>query len=225
MPMLARSRNVITLVLCLIAALSSAQTSGIAPRLVSADNSITIQTLRAPTSTESFSAAATAKVNPDTSQVSIALHQGTPLSVYAVLFVSESINIQIGTLVTDAGGEGALQATLNSGAYVGVFEIMRLGLLQFVSASTSFTIGTSASATVSGTSTAQTLSTTSKTSSETTSSTTVSVSNSEQFVFQVDPATRSINAGDFAKFNIRIAQNNSASIFLVARDVPSGSVA
>lgn len=224
MPMPARSRSVITLVLCLIAALSSAQASGIAPRLVSADNSITVQILRAPATTESFSAAATAKVNLDTGQVSITLH-GTPLSVYAVLFVSGSINIQIGTLVTDAGGEGTLQATLNSGAYVGVFEIMRLGLLQFVSASASFTIGPSASATVSGTSTTQTLSTTSKTSSETTLSTTLSVGNSEQFVVQVDPATSSINAGDFAKFNIRIAQNNSASIFLVARDVPVGSVA
>ncbi len=195
-----RSRSAIALVLCFIAVLSFAQAVGIAPRFVSADNSITAMMLRAPTSTESLSATGTVQVNLDAGQVRAEIHHATPVSVYAVLFVSGSVNLQIGALVTDAGGEGNLEVTLNSGAYVGVFEITRLSLVQFASASTSFTIGASASASV-------------------------SVSNSAQFVFQVDPAFRSISAGDFAKFNIRIAQSNSVDIFLVARNVPSGSVA
>ncbi len=207
-----RYRNAIAPILCFIAVLSSAEASGIAPRFVSADNSITVQILRAPTSTESLSATGIVEVNLNTGQERIELHQATPVSVYTALFASGSVNIQIGALVTDAGGEGNLEATFKSGAYVGVFEITRLGLVQFASASTPFNIGATVSVSVSASST-------------TTESSMVSVSNSAQFVFQVDPASRSISAGDFAKFNIRIAQSNSINIFLVARDVPSGSVA
>ncbi len=204
-------RKAITLVLCLIALLSSAQASGIAPRLVSADKSVTVLLLRVPASTDSSSATAMAMVDLDNGEVRIELHQATPISAYTAVFVSGAVNIQIGTFVTNAGGEGLLQTTWNSGVYTGVFEITRLGLLQFASVSVSFTIETPASVSISETST--------------TESSTVSISSSEQFVLQVDPPTRSINAGDFAKFNIRIAQNTSANIFLVAREVPSGSVA
>jgi hypothetical protein len=171
---------------------------------VTADDSITVQIPRAPFSSESLSAMGTAEVNLNTGRVRIELHQVTPLSVYTAIFASGSINVQIGALVSDAGGESKLETALSSGAYVGAFEITRLSLVQFASMSTSFTIGASATASVSSTSTTET---------------------SSQFVFQVDPASRSISAGNFAKFNIRIAQSNSVSIFLVARDVPSGSVA
>ena len=53
----------------------------------------------------------------------------------------------------------------------------------------------------------------------------VSANNSVNFVFQVEPASRSISAGAFAKFDIRIAQSPAANVFLAARGVPPDSVA
>lgn len=210
-----RTRTGTALLLTVMALLSLSQGWGIAPSFVSADNSITIQALRTATSTESQSASAQAVVNLETGQIRVELHQATALSVYTVLFVSGSLNPQIGILVTDGGGQGALQATLGSGAYVGMLEISRLGTIQFASASTSFTIGGFATASL----------TTTTTSSSNTQSNTVTVSNTGAVVFQVEPASRSINAGDLTKFSIRITQSSSVNIFLVARDVPSGSVA
>jgi hypothetical protein len=53
----------------------------------------------------------------------------------------------------------------------------------------------------------------------------VSADNTAQFVFKVEPASMSIGAGSFAKFDISIAQNGTADVFLVARSVPLDSVA
>ncbi len=211
-----RARSAIAILLCAIAALSAAQASGIVPGFVSADNTITVDLLRAATSTESLSASGMVKINLDNGQVRVELDKATPVSVYTALFVSSSASVQVGTFVTSAGGEGDIQGTLSSGAYVGLFEVSRLGVVQFVSATTSFTIGATASASASAS-----VSSASTTETENT----ISASNSAQFVFQVEPASRSISAGDFAKFNIRIEQSTSANIFLVARDVPTGSVA
>ncbi len=205
-----RAKSTIALILCAIAMLSATQTSGIMPGFVSAENNITIQLLRAPSSTEPFSGSATATINLDSGQVRLELHSATPASSYTALFVSTAASVQVGVFMTSKGGDGEIQGMLNLGAYIGAFEVTRLGLVQFVSAPTSFTIGASAS-----------------TSASTTVSTTLSsiFHVSAQFVFQVDPTSMSISAGAFAKFNIRIAQNASADIFLVARGVPPNSVA
>jgi hypothetical protein len=198
--------------LSLIAALSLAQASGVVPQPVAADNTIVVQIPRAVTSTESFSASATAEIDLDNGQITVKLQQATPLSVYAVLLVSESLNLQIGNLVTDAGGGATLQATLNSGAYVGMFQITKLNLVQFASVDVSFTIG---AASASATSTVESSS----------QSSTISSNNTAQVQLHVEPASVSISAGDFAKFDVHIAVTGSASIFLVARDVPPSSVA
>ena len=206
-----RIRSAIAIILCAIAVLSAAQTSGIMPGFVSADNSMTIQLLRAPSSTEPFSASATVVLSLDSGQVRLELHGATPASSYTALFVSTAATVQVGVFVTNNGGDGEIQGTLNSGAYIGAFEVTRLGLAQFVSVTTSFTIGATAS--VSASSTVST----------TTTQSTNSIGNSAQFVFQVDPTSVSISAGAFAKFNIRIVQGASADIFLVARGVPPDS--
>jgi hypothetical protein len=55
--------------------------------------------------------------------------------------------------------------------------------------------------------------------------TTVASTNTNQSVFEIQPPLSTINAGAFAKFDITIIENPSADVFLVARGVPSGSVA
>ncbi len=225
-----RTRSSIAILLCAIAAFSLAQASGISPATVSADNTISTWPLRAPASTEP-SANGTVQLNHDNGQVTVELSQALPGSNYTVLFVSASAsasaNVSIGTIMTDQGGKGNAQGVMRSGSYVGVFEVLRIGLVQFTTANVSFTIGATASASVTiSTSTTEIASTVSQT---TKSESSVSVSNSEKFLFQVEPASRSITAGGFAKFDVRIAQGAtvevSANIFLVARDVPPGSVA
>ncbi len=226
-----RTRSSIAMLLCAIAAFSLAQASGIGPSSVSADNTISKWPLRAPASTEPLSANGTVQVNEDNGQVTVQLSHALPESNYTVLFASASdsasANVTIGTIMTDQGGEGNAQGVMSSGPYFGVFEVLRIGLVQFTTANVSFTIGVTAStsATIS-TSTTEITSTATQT---TKSENSISVSNSEKFLFQVEPASRSITAGDFAKFDVRIAQGAtvevSANIFLVARDVPPGSVA
>ena len=232
-----RSRTAIALMLSLIAALSAAQAVGIMPNQVSAD-STSIQLTRALSSTEPLTASGTVEVN-DNGQVNIQLHQATPSSTYQAIFASNSGNIQLGVLTTDHNGEGQLQPSLNSGAYVGIFELLRTGSLQFASASVTFSVGvtasastsTSVSATVSTTSTTQTQSSTetqseteTKSTTQTASSQTVVTGNSEQVSFQVDPNLASINAGAYAKFEIHIVDNTNGQVLLVVKDLPPRSI-
>lgn len=225
MPPHIRPRSAIALLLCLMAALSAAQTSGVVPGIVAADNTINVQLLRSPTSTEPLSANGSMEINLDNGQIKFELRHATPNSVYTTIFVSASANVQIGTFVTDQGGATDGQGTLSSGDYVGVFEVTRLGITQFASASVSFTIGATVSISESETtSTTESSSTTNETTSQTAENT-VSLNNTSHFELKLEPASRSITAGDFAKFNIIIQSGGSENIFLVARDVPPGSVA
>ncbi len=222
MPLPKPARTGTALILCIIAALSTAQTAGIMPGFVSADNTLTIQLLRAPTSTDSLLASGNVLVNLDNGQVRFEMHQAAQNSVYAALFIStsSSARLGVGALVTGSGGDGDFEGSMSAGTYVGIFELTKLGVVQFISATTSFTIGGSASASASAT-----VSTT-QTSSQTTSAKTektISVSNTAQFLFQVDPPSRSISAGAFAKFDIRIAHSANANVFLTARGVPPSS--
>lgn len=226
-----RTRSSIAILLCAITAFSLAQTSGIMPATVSADNTISLRLLRAPTSTEPLSAKGTVHVNQDNGQVTVELSHAQPGLNYTVFFVSvsasASANVTIGTIMTDQGGEGNTQGIMTSGSYDGFFEVLQIGLVQFTTANVSFTIGSTASTSVTiSTSTTEITSTTSQT---TTSENSVPVTGSERFLFKVDPASRSITAGDFAKFDVNITEGAtvdvSANIFLVARDVPPSSVA
>lgn len=227
MSLLFRTRSSIPILLCAIAAFSLAQASGIGPARVSGDNTITIPLHLALPNTEPLSASGTVQLNQDSGQVTVKLSQALPGTSYVVLFVSASASakVSIGTIVTDQGGNGNVQGVMGSGSYAGAFEVLRIGLVQYTTANVSFTIGAtaSASATIS-TSTTEIASTASQTTS---SENSVPVKSSEKFLFQVEPASRSINAGDFAKFNITIAQGAtveiSANIILVARNVPPGS--
>jgi hypothetical protein len=205
--------------LSLIAALSAAQAVGIMPSQVSAD-STSIQLTRALSGTEPLTASGTVEVN-DNGQVNIQLHQATLSSTYQAIFASSSGNIQLGVLTTDNNGEGQLQLSLNSGAYVGIFELLRTGSLQFASASVTFSVGVTASASTS-TSVFATVSTTSTT--QTASSQTVVTSNSEQVGFQVDPNLASISAGAYAKFEIHVVDNTNGQVLLVVKDLPPRSV-
>jgi hypothetical protein len=219
-----RFRASIAIFLCTIAAFAAVQASGIGPVIVSADNTLSIDLLRAATSTEPVAANGRVRLNLDNGQVTVVLHQATPESNYTALFVpaSASATVQVATIATDQYGEGNAQGTLTSGAYVGVFEVLRANLVQFTTATTSFNLVTvSASTTVSSEST--------NLSTSTQSESNVSISNPAKFMLQVEPVSNSISAGDFAKFNIRIAEGPNADapavIYLVAKGVPPHSVA
>lgn len=215
----------IAIFLCTVAALAVVQASGIGPVVVSADNTLSMDLLRAPTSTEPIAANGRVRLNLDNGQVTVELHQATAESNYTVLFVSASASasVQVATTVTDQDGAGNAQGMLSSGAYVGVFEVLRAGLVQFTTATTSFNIGVTVSASTTVSSESTTLSTSTESESN------VSTSNSAKFVLQVEPVSNPISAGDFAKFNIRIAggpnADASAVIYLVAKGVPPRSVA
>jgi hypothetical protein len=51
------------------------------------------------------------------------------------------------------------------------------------------------------------------------------LNNASVLVLQVQPSSNTVNAGAFAKFDIRVIGNSTADVFLVARDVPPNSVA
>lgn len=220
-----RSRTLMALLLSLIAAISAAQTMGVMPRVVSADNTLSLPLVRTDTSTEPSSANGTVKINLESGQVKIELINASPSSAYPIFLSTSSSSAQLGTITTDSGGEGSVDATLSAGTYVGLFQLMRGGSLQFITAATSFTIGvtssSSAIASSTETPTSQTTTTTQTNSTKTsTNQTTTGLTG-----LQVDPTLRTISAGTFAKFNINIRVEGSASVLLAARTVPPRSVA
>jgi hypothetical protein len=144
-----------------------------------------------------------------------------------VAFVSGGSNLLMGTLSTGGDGEGNLQTTLGSGSYAGHFELTRGDTLQFISANVSFTIGLTASITTtssSETSSSETA-TSQTTSTETSTRTTQGPTTITQIDFRVEPPLKSVDAGQFAKFEIKIATDTEASILLVARGVPNHAMA
>jgi hypothetical protein len=162
------------------------------------------------------------------------LKDATPNSIYAAVFVSSSSNLQLGTFTTGGEGEGKLKTKLDLGVYVGIFQLMSNDVPQFLSAGTSFTIGLTETASVSATTQTNDETSTQTSSSETTSTaeTTSAITQTGSITtdtlpieLEVEPAFSSIDAGGFAKFNIRIKQSGTANILLVARGVPAGSVA
>ena len=202
-----RSRNLVTLMLSMILAISIAQTTGIMPSSVSADNKLLIQLARAPTSTEPAFASGNVEIDPQSGRLTIEIRQASPNSDYLALFVASGNNIQLGNITTDNKGQGSLETSLPAGQYVGVFQVSRIGLIQFVSLSTAFTVAASGTET-------QTFSTSNSTSSV-----------ASQVQFLVEPPSRSINAGEFAEFNVQVLVNDTADITLTATGVPTHSTA
>ena len=133
-------RNLVALMLPVIVALAILQTQATAPSLVSADNSISVNLLRAPTSTEPATATGFVQVNQQSGKLTVQIHQASPNSNYSALFVSAGANMQLGTFESENGGEANLQITLKPGTYVGIFQILRNGVAQFMRARPSFTI-------------------------------------------------------------------------------------
>lgn len=221
-----RGRSGLALLLSVIAAISVLQAGGVAPNIVSADNTITIQLLRAPTATESVFANGKMAINLQTGDVEVELHQATANTVYTLVFVSGSANasVQVGPLTTNEAGEGQFRAAsaLSAGTYVGFFELTKADMVAFASAPTSIAIGGTISATTSQTTTSQTTTTsTSQTQTQITSST----NNLVEGQINVDPTLATINAGAFAKFEIHVKINGEASVLLAAKGVPPNSVA
>lgn len=216
--MRSHSHNLIALMLSFIVAASIVQTAGIIPKSVSADNTpvsgdntLTLQLNR--TSTESKFASGEVEVDLDSGHLTIQLKQATPNSVYQAIFVTSTNNIQLGNFKTGNGGEGQLPVTLSSGTYVGMFQILGNLFVQFVSANTSFVIGVT------------TATTKTSSASATSSSNTTQTTSATQFEFRVEPPSRTINAGDYARFNIQIIANGTANVLLVAKGIPPRSSA
>src|SRR3972149_5339149 len=97
-----RSRTLIALLLSIVAAISAAQTAGVMPRLVSAENTLTLQLFRAPTSIEPSSATGTGQVNLQSGQVKIELKQATPSPDYTPRCATSATTSQLGTITTDS---------------------------------------------------------------------------------------------------------------------------
>ena len=206
--------------LCLIAALSAIQTIGMGPSLVSATNTMTINLTKAPASTEPASASGLISVNLDSGQTQVELHRATPNATFTALFVSTS-TLQVGSLATDSKGDAQVLATLAKGAYAGAFQVARLGIVQYLSNDTAFSVGVSSSisATVSNSTITQVSSQTVATQSTTPENIT------SPLLLQVQPTSATITAGAIATFSIHIVGNSFAQLFLVARGVPPHSVA
>lgn len=219
-----RARTAIALALAIISVTSAAQTSGVVPGFVSADDNLSIQLIRAPATTEPESAAASVEINLHTGEMKLQLKHATPSSNFTSLFVSSTSNMQLGTFTTGSEGEGTLQTTLGSGLYIGIFQVVRNNVPQFLSASTSFSIGLTATASASATTQTNDQTSTRTSSSETTQTASITTS-TPRIDFEVEPALRSIDAGGIAKFDIRIRQNGTANVLLAARGVPAGGVA
>ena len=201
-----RSRNLLALMLSMIVAISVAQTMGLTPSFVSADDKIFIQLTRTPTSTESTYANANVEIDTQSGGLTIEIKQASPNSTYLALFVASGNNIQLGNITTDDKGQGSFETTLTAGKYEGAFQILRLGLLQFASSPTAFTVTASESET-------RTLSTNSTS------------FNLTQVQFHVEPPSQTINAGDFAKFNLQVLVNTTADVVLTASGLPVHSIA
>jgi hypothetical protein len=188
---------------------------------VSADNTLTIQLARTASSTEPSSASGSIQINLNTGQLTINLNQATPQVTYTatLLTPSTSSTLQLGYVFTGSSGAGSLQVNLSSGTYVGVFELSRLGIVQYDSISTSFTIGSTTNSSTTQSSTSQTATQPTQTPNP------LALNNSGQAVLQVQPSSATIDAGAFAKFGIHVGDNSTADVFLVARGVPPDSVA
>ncbi len=216
-----RSRTNTAILLLLLATLTSLQTGAMIANAY-ADNTLTIQLTRTTLSTDPLSASGTVQINLNTGQLTVQLNQATPGSAYTAIFVSPppSATLQLGSFVTSSGGSGSVQANLSGGTYTGVFELTKLTLAQYSSTTTSFTIGASGSTSTSVTTAS--IQTSSQTSQ---SGNAVTANNTGSFTFQIQPPSNTITAGAFAKFDIHIAGNSTADVFLVAKGVPPDSVA
>jgi hypothetical protein len=218
-----RSRNLIALMLSVIVSVSAAQAIGIIPRTVSADDTLFIQLLRAPASTEPTSANATMEVNLRTGQIGIEVRGSSPNSNYQAVFLSGT-TVQLGTLSTGNAGDGHTEATLSSGTYVGVFQLLRIDLPQFISATTSFTIGSASTETITSNNSSSSITTTTYTTASQTNET-ETTSTARQVLLRVDPSSLTMNKNGIARFNIHIHADGSANVLLAAKGVPPNSVA
>jgi hypothetical protein len=212
-----RARVIIAVTLAIIAAFSIVQVSGLGPGLAFADSSLTAQLHRVTSSSESLSANATIVVNLVNGQTEVRLTNATQKTSYIAVFLTTSnLTLQLGTLVTGSDGNADSVFAVEVGAYTGLFEIARAGIvpnqlgpIEFSSLQENFVIGSSDAAV-----------TTSTNSEITIENTQLSAGNSTQTVFQVTPSAQFIVAGDYAKFNIDINRAGSTNVLLVARGVP-----
>lgn len=212
--MRSHSHNLTALMLCFIVAVSIVQTAGIIPKSVSAGNTLSLQLTLPKNSTESKFASGEVKVDLDSGHLTIQLKQAIPNSKYQAVFSNSTNNIQLGNFNTTNGGEGQLPpVTLSSGTYVGIFQILGNLFVHFESANTSFAVGVT-------TATSKTFS-----ASTTSSSNTTQTTSATQFEFRVEPPSRTINAGDYARFSIQILANGTANVLLVAKGIPPRSTA
>ncbi len=214
-----QSRTVVAIMLSLIVAISTAQTTGIVSKSVSADNTLSFQLARSPQSTESASDSATVTINLDSGQFKIEVKQASTNSVYQVILVTSTANNKLGNLTTGNGREGYIEGTLRAGSYVATFQLQRLGLLQFVGSNVSFAIGLKATVTsIVGTVSSSVTNVSQTTSSQTSNTTTIASTGHVQF--RVDPSSRTINAGAIARFNVQIIADATANVFLALGGVP-----
>jgi hypothetical protein len=132
--------------------------------------------------------------------------------------------VQLGTLSTGNAGNGHAEAALSSGAYIGVFQLLRLDLPQFVSATTSFTIGLTNTQTITSNSSSSSMTTTTETTIVQTNET-ETTSTARQVLLRVDPPSLTMSKNGIARFKIHIRADGSANVLLAAKGVPPSSVA
>jgi hypothetical protein len=217
------SQNLVALMLSLIVVISAAQTAGIVPRPVSADNTLSLLLTRSSTSTESASASATVLINLDSGQFSIDVRHASAKDTYQAILITGTANVKLGNITTGEEGEGSIEGTFGEGTYAGMFQVQRLGVIQLVGSNVSFAIGQRLvyASTVGNASSSATIEYQTTSSQIRKPATTAT----GQTRFRVDPTSKTINGGTFAQFNIQVIVNITADVVLAVNGVPPHCVA
>jgi hypothetical protein len=218
------SQNLVALMLSLIVVISTAQTAGIVPRPVSADNTLSLLLTRSSTSTESASASATVMINLDSGQFRIDVRHASAKDIYQAMLITGTANAKLGNITTGEEGEGSIEGTFGAGTYAGMFQIQRLGAIQLVGSNVSFAIGQRLiyASTVGNASSSATIEYQTTSSQIRIPATTTATG---QTLFRVDPTSKTISGGTFAQFNIQVIVNITADVVLAVNGVPPHGVA
>ena len=209
------TRSIFTILICTIAAVSTIYNSSIAPTPVFADDNVSIPLTRGNTSTEPPNASATLQIDSQADRIELTLNQASPNATYTLMLVSSTESSQLGAFAADQTGHGAMHASLDTGIYSAMFEVLRENLVQFTSATVTFAISATASTTV----------TSSISNFTSTSASNEAQATTLQTQFLIDPASTTVAAGGYATYSISLQQQTNATVFLAAKGVPPGSVA
>ncbi len=186
--------------------------SSITPSAANSDDALT-QALNTATSGSDPLSDGSVKVHSD-GEVEIEVEGARGESTYVLRFAGSTgtpANVQLGDFHTDSEGHGSAGFELSPGTYVGIFEVLREGIVQYLTLQASFVVVTE---------------TTTTTSSSTTESSTSTQTTNQLLTVEVEPHAREVPAGGLAEFRVHVrAGRVEERIFLSIAGVPDGATA